>query len=233
MYNQSSFHQASYRGNQQGHDSYLRSDSQQPSQSSSRSAQSQMNNAQKFQPTGYVQARYGQNQNQFQNQSQNQFQNQASNQQFSNAQSFHTANYRGNQSGHDNYLRSDSQSPSNRAAQGMNQSQGYQSQGFQNQGYQSLNQNAAQSFNQSNQNSYANSQPQSYHTASYKGNQQGHDSYLRSDSGQPSQQGFGTNAMSAGANSSFHTASYRGNQQGHDSYLRSDSQSPTQSSSRF
>ncbi|WP_210436461.1 hypothetical protein [Paenibacillus senegalensis] len=214
MYNQS-FHKANYRGNQQGHDAYLRSDSQQPSSSMARN---QMSNAQsqKFQPTGFVQSQYGQQQNQFQNAFANQsqaafsFQNQQQNQQFSSAQSFHKANYRGNQAGHDSYLRSDSQSPSFRSAQSFQpQAQSFQSQAGISQ----------QSFGQS--------QPQSYHTASYRGNQQGHDSYLRSDSQQPNQQAFGSQAANQ-ASSSYHTASYRGNQQGHDSYLRSDSQNPAQ-----
>src|SRR5262249_4458142 len=84
--------------------------------------------------------------------------------------------------------------------------------------------------------------PQSFHTASYRGNQQGQDAYLRSDSYQPAQSQYNSNqtSMNAGQQQysmnnqyatphSFHTASYRGDQQGHDAIYRSDSSQPTQS----
>lgn len=103
-----SFHTAGYRGNQPGHDNYLRSVSQIPSQAQSGFTSSGMAQSQ-FQPQ---QSSY-QQQNQFQQQiqQQNQFQNQNQNQSFASTQSFHTAGYRGNQPGHDAYLRSDSAQP--------------------------------------------------------------------------------------------------------------------------
>lgn len=66
----------------------------------------------KFQPTGNVQSAYGNLPSQ---------------------QSYHTANYRGNQPGHDNSLRSDSQSPTQSSqlsagSYGQNLSSSYTSQ---------------------------------------------------------------------------------------------------------
>ncbi|TMV46109.1 hypothetical protein FE783_27185 [Paenibacillus mesophilus] len=158
-----SFHTANYRGNQQGHDSYLRSDSQNPSQFG----------------TGSITSSYGigGQQTNWAGTSQSAQSGWAGTAQ--SAASFHTANYRGNQPGHDSYLRSDSQNPSSQAGYGftgMAQSQ-FQPQysSFQNQS-----QTQAQSY----------TSPQSFHTANYRGNQQGHDSYLRSDSSQPSSTGF-------------------------------------------
>ncbi|WP_282941675.1 hypothetical protein [Paenibacillus sp. RC67] len=143
-----SYHTASYRGNQQGHDAYLRSDSSQPAQQYT---------------TSYISQAPAYN---------NQFNASYSNQQYNqqqNPESFHTANYRGNEQGHDAYLRSDSNQPAqNQYAMGSGNS--YNS-GMGN----------SQQFGQ------AQSQ-QSYHTANYRGNQQGHDAYLRSDSNQPAQQ---------------------------------------------
>lgn len=165
MYNQNTFHSANYRGNQPGHDNYLRSDSQQPSQSSFSRGQATAGFSQKFQPTGLVQSQY-----------QNK-QNQAGFSSSVGTQSFHTANYRGNQAGHDNYLRSDSQNPSQSASfggvsQGISQS--------------SIGQGVSQSF----QSFGSQTSPQSFHTANYRGNQAGHDNYLRSDSQNPSQSGI-------------------------------------------
>ncbi|MGX4586678.1 hypothetical protein [Paenibacillus chitinolyticus] len=209
-------------------------------------SQSQYQN--KFQPTGYVQSSYGQNQ--YQNSQQYGSQQ--------NVQSFHTANYRGNQPGHDSYLRSDSQNPAQhqgygQASYGLTQSFG--SQAYGNQG--------AQSYT-SQQQSYGQfAAPQSYHTANYRGDQPGHDNYLRSDSQSPSNQGYGqasyglsqsaagqgygsqnygsqsygqsygqgygTQSYSQSASpQSYHTANYRGDQPAHDSYLTSDSQTPAQ-----
>lgn len=143
-----SFHTANYRGNTPGHDQQYRSDSNQPTQQyGSSQVTSQYRGQQRaYQPVGYVQSVYGQNQqnrnqpysqassyssfnqNQFtpaQSQfvpSQSQFASSyspiassygmaSSQQQFASPQSFHTANYRGNQPGHDAYLRSDSSQP--------------------------------------------------------------------------------------------------------------------------
>jgi hypothetical protein len=141
-----SFHTANYRGNQPGHDNYLRSDSQNPSQFSSGAIGSSFGTS--GQQSGWAGAAQS-------------------------AASFHTANYRGNQPGHDSYLRSDSQNPSQA---------GYGFAGTAQSQYQ------PQSQFQSQTQSYAS--PQSFHTANYRGNQQGHDSYLRSDSSQPSSSGF-------------------------------------------
>lgn len=140
-----SFHTANYRGDQLGHDNYLRSDSQNPTS-------------------------FGQSQNQFQSQAMQQSSFQAPVQ---SAESFHTANYRGNQQGHDSYLRSDSQTTAQFA-----QSQ-YQPQT----NYQLQRQNQTQSFAGAGMSQAASN---SFHAANYRGNQQGHDSYLRSDSSQPS-----------------------------------------------
>jgi hypothetical protein len=85
---------ANYRGNQPGHDIGLRADSQNPSQSGF-AGQAGMNS-------------FGQNQ--FSSQSS------ASFGQSANPQSYHMANYRGNQPGHDIGLRADSQNPSQMGA---------------------------------------------------------------------------------------------------------------------
>jgi len=106
-----SFHTASYRGNQPGHDAYLRADSTQPAQSQFGIGAANSYNTGMNSQFGLNQQNQNLNQNQFPNQYQNQNQNQIqSNQsynQFQNPQSFHTANYRGNQQGHDAYLRAD------------------------------------------------------------------------------------------------------------------------------
>lgn len=80
------FHGANYRGNQPGHDNYLRADSVNPSSYTAGFSS---------QTGGYSAGISGINQYQAQS-----------------PQSFHTANYVGNQPGHDNYLRSDSTNPS-------------------------------------------------------------------------------------------------------------------------
>lgn len=150
--NVNSFHTANYRGSQAGHDSYLRSDSQNPSQFGA----------------GSIGSSYGIAGQQF-----------GGANTFQNTNSFHAANYRGNQAGHDAYLRSDSPNPSQSGIGfgGAAQSQ-YQPQT----NYQNQNQNQIQSFGMIGQAQNANS----FHTANYRGNQAGHDSYLRADSTQPS-----------------------------------------------
>ncbi|MFE5319726.1 hypothetical protein ACFQ88_13545 [Paenibacillus sp. NPDC056579] len=156
-----SYHTSNYRGNQQGHDAYLRSDSSQPAQSqyvSSFSSQapsfSSINN---FSQQSYAQP---------------------------SAQSFHTANYRGDQQGHDAYLRSDSSQPA-QSQFGMGASS-----------FNSFNTGISSQFASSQPYSQFQSQsPQSYHTANYRGNQAGHDAYLRADSTQPSQSSFGAASM--------------------------------------
>ncbi|GGI43084.1 hypothetical protein GCM10008018_00280 [Paenibacillus marchantiophytorum] len=146
-----------------------------------------------FQPSGFVQSFYSQ---------QNPIQQ--STQSYSQAPSpdaFHTANYRGNQPGHDAYLHSDSSTPSQQqtnyqggyaSISGINST--FNSQPTQQFGYATQQSYAPTQYGssvQSNQ-SYgqANVSPNAYHTANYRGNQPGHDAYLRSDSSTPSQQSF-------------------------------------------
>jgi len=93
-----SFHAANYKGHQPNHDQSLRSDSQSPSQSQFGMNQFQQSS---FQPSQQFQSFGMANQQQFQ-QAQNQMQP---------VQSFHTASYKGSQPNHDQYLRSDSNSP--------------------------------------------------------------------------------------------------------------------------
>ncbi|MBU7319884.1 hypothetical protein [Paenibacillus oleatilyticus] len=160
------YHTANYRGNQQGHDAYLRSDSTQP-------AQSQFGiGAPQFGASSFG---AGQQFSQYQSPQ--------------SPQSYHTANYRGNQQGHDAYLRSDSTQPA-QSQFGIGASQfGATSFASQNQ--------FGQQFGVSGQ-SYSQFQsPQSYHLAHYRGNQQDHDAYLRSDSNQPAQSQFGIGATGA------------------------------------
>ena len=179
MYQQQQYQTANYRGNQQGHDQYLRADSQQPSSFSSSFGQpvaSQYRGFQRtYQPTGMVQSFYGQSSR---NQS---FQN--FNQSNMNTGSFHASNYRGNQQGHDQYLRADSQQPS---GFGMGQSSGFTS-----------------SFNQSN----------AYHTSNYRGNQPGHDQYLRADATQPSGTGMGQSTESGAYHTSNYRGNQQGHDQ--------------------
>jgi len=132
-----------------------------------------------------------------------------------NPASYQTSNYRGNQPGHDQYLRSDSTNPSQFGfAQPQTQ-------------YQTQPQYGQQPVQQG-----------SYFAPNYRGNQPGHDQYLRSDSANPSQFGFaqpqpqyqtqpqyGQQPIQQG---SYFTSNYRGNQPGHDQNLRSDSTQPTQ-----
>lgn len=174
MYNQQqqNFHTAAYRGDQMGHDAYLRSDSQQPT------VQSQYRGYQKpYQPTGNVQSFYQGNSSiggsfagqgagfQAQAPIQTGYQQQQQQQQYASPESFHAANYRGNQAGHDNYLRSDSQQPSNFAQHQQPQFQ------------------AQQQFGNS-----MNTNVNSFHAANYRGDQPGHDNYLRADSMNPTNQ---------------------------------------------
>jgi hypothetical protein len=224
------YHTANYRGNQDGHDSYLRADSRQPSQSqfggisnvSQSSFAPSMNTFNATSSFNNAGVSYSQNQNQ--NQSQ-----------FVSPESYHTANYQGNQEGHDSYLRGDSRQPSQSqfgtGVSGANFGQAATS------SYNNVNANlgtssfrggnlGASSFGASNLSSnfgasnigtsgfgsnvssFSQNQnqqftsPESYHTANYKGNQDGHDSYLRSDSRQPVQSQFGA-GMTSGSYGSF------------------------------
>lgn len=173
-----SFHTANYRGNQQGHDAYLRADSTTPSQYGM-SASNSSNQPYSGVSSYGSQQQYGQS-NSYQQQS---------------PQSFHTANYRGDQAGHDNYLRSDSSQP----AQMQNQFASYNQNQFQNQN-QNQNYSANQSFNQNqnynnqNQQYGMNAATNQYQLANYRGNQQGHDNYLHNNSSNAgSMQAFGGN----------------------------------------
>lgn len=161
-----SYHMAHYRGNQQDHDSYLRSDSQNPAQQGG------------FRSMGSSFSSFG-NQGMMSNMGiSSQYGNQAQS-----SQSYHLPNYRGNQQGHDDYL-GDSLNPS-QSARGFGMSSFGQTQS----GIQSGIQGGIQSGIQSQfQNQY--SSPQQYHTANYVGNQPNHDQYLRSDSNSPNQSGM-------------------------------------------
>jgi hypothetical protein len=143
-------------------------------------------------------------------------------------QQFHTSNYRGNQQGHDRYLRADSQQPSAFGATGQVVSQ-YR--GFQ-RTYQPTGQ--VQSFYGQKaigqQTQFANTN--AFHASNYRGNQPGHDQYWRGDSAQPTgfRGGIGqvqSQYQSFANTNSFHASNYRGNQQGHDQYLRADATQPS------
>ncbi|WP_248926497.1 hypothetical protein [Paenibacillus hamazuiensis] len=145
-------------------------------------------NTAKYQPVGFVQSQYGGAASnafgsQFQPSQQQQWQQ-------TNPQAYHTANYRGNQQGHDQYLRADSVQPA--------QSQfGIGASSF-NQGISSFGSSIGSQWG-AGQSSYSSYQtnPQAYHTANYRGNQQGHDQYLRADSVQPAQSQYGIGASSS------------------------------------
>ncbi len=212
MYQQQAFHTANYRGNQQGHDQYLRADSQQPSTFASTPVTSQYRGFQKtFQPTGQVQSFYNPERNPQAGFNTNTFSNQITSGQFTSAvnpQSYHTANYRGDQPGHDQYLRADSVQPNNMGTMGAAQSyaqSGYSSAGHT--GYPTTS-SVGSAFNQTGQGFTQSTaaqgfqSPQSFHTASYRGDQPGHDQYLRADSVQPN------NAGAFGANRAFNSTSF-------------------------
>lgn len=166
--NPQSYHTANYQGNQQGHDNYWRADSTQPS------SQSQFR-------AGVSTSSYGITQQPSQ---------------FQSAQSFHTANYRGDQPGHDSYWRGDSVQPAQQQF-GMGAVSGIGSQYSLSSISSGLNQQTS-SLGQSTQSQ----NPQSFHTANYRGNQPGHDSSWRADATQPSQSQFGMGASSLGFNRS-------------------------------
>lgn len=152
-----------------------------------------------YQPVGYVQSFYGANAAQG---------HQGWGTQGASSASYHTSQYRGNQTGHDNSLRSDSQHPSQHQTSfasysGMNQAQnqfgsnqpqfGQQSQqqyGQQHQPYSSNQFGRAVTGNQSYGQQWVS--PTAYHTSQYRGNQSGHDNYQRSDSMHPAQHQTGS-----------------------------------------
>lgn len=183
-----SFHTANYRGDQPGHDNYLRADATNPSQSGYGTGIGMNMNTSNYSTASTFGG------SQFQNQGQSQYQNQ-----FVSPQSYHTANYRGNQQGHDNYLRADSTNPSQ---SGFNAGTGISTYGASSFG-------GSQFSNTSGQSVSGFVNPQSYHTANYRGNQQGHDNYLRADSGNPSQSQFGTGMGSSSMSGSYGFSSNR------------------------
>jgi hypothetical protein len=192
-----------------------------------------------WQPSGTVQSFYGQPQ---------QTQQYGT---YPSSESYHTANYRGHQPGHDASLRGDSFQPAQQQ-QGWGAQAGIQSAGT-NYGssfrygvrgneqtfgaqnnvsqqfgfgnpYGTVRSSVSPSFGQSTygQSTYGQS-AESFHAANYRGHQPGHDASLRGDSFQPAQQqSFGQSIES------YHAANYRGNQPGHDASLRGDSFQPAQ-----
>jgi len=234
VHQQQSYHAANYRGNQPGHDQYLRADSVNPSSGFAQNFQQQTAQYGQYRPQVQYQPQ------QWQQQQQQQFQ------QAQNPQAYHTANYRGNQPGHDQYLRADSVNPSSGFAQNFQQQTAQFAQ------YRPLVQYQPQQWQQQQQFQQAQN-PQAYHAANYRGNQPGHDQYLRADSVNPSS-GFAQNFQQQTAQygqyrpqvqyqpqqwqqqqqfqqaqnpQAYHTANYRGNQPGHDQSLRADSQQPS------
>lgn len=201
----------------------------------------------RYQPTGYVQSFYqgatasptlgGSYSSGLQSQSN------SGQSGYMSTESYHAANYQGNQPGHDNDLRADSTNPSSYRSDFQS---GYQG------GFQSMGPSYGQT---SQQGVYGSTGTYSYQTAEYRGNQPGHDQNLRADSTMPSSYGY-TNASSIGMGSSsfgsigssigqsmgtigsgqfqstpspqsYHTAGYQGNQPGHDNDLRADSRQPS------
>ncbi|GAB2692669.1 hypothetical protein ACFQWB_10815 [Paenibacillus thermoaerophilus] len=184
-------------------------------QSSFAGNQSFQSNASKFQPTGYVQSYYNPSSSSSYRQAQSGYgQAQSSYSQVQSSygqaqsaygqsysaqsragqygqssqpygQSYHLANYRGNQQGHDSYLQNDWQSPS---------SQTYAASSYRQQQQPQIASYAGGFAQQQQQQQPSWQSPQSFHLANYRGNQQGHDSYLRSDSHSPVQSyaGFGS-----------------------------------------
>jgi hypothetical protein len=173
----------------------------------------------KYQPVGYVQSQY--NSSVAPNAYGTQFQTAAPQYGYQNSP-YHTANYRGNQPGHDAYLRADSVQPA-QAQYGIGAPSAFTSsvsfgapstfgsQGIGSQGISSsiYNQNAGIGSQQYGQ-SYSSYQSSPYHTASYRGNQPGHDAYLRADSVNPAQSQYGIGATSF---NSFPTSNFQSQNQ--------------------
>lgn len=145
-----------------------------------------------YQPVGFVQSYYQRPAPGFQNQGVAGFP--------ANTASYQLPNYRGNQPGHDQSLRSDSANPS---SAGFSQFQPQNTQGQQDsyfmphyQGHQPGHDQylRSDSANPSNigvsQYQQQNVQPGPSFLPHYRGHQPGHDQSLRSDSTQPSQYGF-------------------------------------------
>jgi hypothetical protein len=181
-----------------------------------------------FQPTGFVNSVYGQGQN-----------SSFGGNQSGNMQSYQTAQYKGNQPGHDMDLRADSMSPTQQQGQmgySQNQSSSPQSQyGSQQFGNQQYGMGGQSYGNQQ----YGGQQSQFGLSSNQFGtqqNQMGGSPYSMSSSSfsgsTPQSSSFGSNNPSINSQQ-YHTNNYRGNQQGHDSYLRADSTNPAQQQGQF
>lgn len=181
---QQAYHTANYRGDQAGHDNYLRADSTQPSsvgvQGGYRGTQSTSGSfgggfATSVPVNGFGVQSVGRSQFGQTNVGVSSYSQQTS------PQAYHSGNYRGDQAGHDNYLRADSTQPSSVGAQG-----GFSGTTTSTTAPVSGGGIGVQSSFGTQQQFGQSVAPQSYHTAGYRGNQQGHDNNLRSDSQQPS-----------------------------------------------
>jgi len=219
--NTQAYHTANYRGDQQGHDNYLRADSVQPAQSQFGGVSSIGMGSSNFGTTsGAIGSSYGIGSSSYgatsptvgssfgaQNQGQGQY---------TSTQSYHTANYRGDQEGHDNYLRADSVQP---AQSQFGTSNNYGNSNFGASNFSTTSPTVGSSYGMGtsnfgvtgssfgqNQGQFTNTQ--AYHTANYRGDQQGHDNYLRADSRQPAQSQFGTSASNFGATSNYNTNNF-------------------------
>jgi len=165
-----------------------------------------------FQPTGFVNSVYGQGQGA----------NFGASQQFTNPQSFHTAQYKGNQPGHDTNLRADSVNPAQQSQFGFNQNQWANQNQFGNQ--QSFQQNLPSQYGM-NSNQFGTQQSQ-FGRAPYTTTAAGIGSSSFGNFGGVSS--FGGNPTVS--QQSYHLNNYRGNQPGHDISQRADSINPSQQS---
>jgi hypothetical protein len=176
-----------------------------------------------YQPVGTVPSVYGQNQNQ------QQFGGYAS------TENYHTANYRGNQIGHDAGLRGDSFAPAQHQQFGVGaqNTANYGSFGYGVRGNETA---FAGANNVSSQ--FGMGQSQYGNTASRSFGQMGTATGpIGSSYGQMGtsigQTGTSWSQGSYPSAESFHTANYRGNQMGHDAGLRGDSFAPAQQQQQF
>jgi hypothetical protein len=168
-----------------------------------------------YQPVGTVQSFYGQNQQQSGSSS--------------SSASYHTANYRGNQVGHDASLRGDSFTPAQQQGGWGGTTSGaadYSSARY------GIRGNEAAYSGANNVSSQSGFSQSPYQAASRYGSMGatsfGQSSYAQGASSQGSYaQGSFPSAQS------YHTANYRGNQIGHDASLRGDSFTPAQQQGGF
>jgi hypothetical protein len=195
----SSYQMANYRGNQQGHDAGLRADSLNPTQMQSGGfgyggSGGNFGTSNNYSSVNYgirgndqggynnVSTQFGFNTSPYSSMGQSGYGNQGFSSSFGQGtEAFHTANYRGNQPGHDAGLRADSMNPTQGGSFGSSSMMNQYAMG-------------PSSFGQSgysNQGSSFGQGTEAFHTANYRGNQQGHDAGLRADSLSPTQQGGG------------------------------------------